>query len=220
MDRLVARFLGELGALDLVFEFLKFVLAVLVAEFFLDRLHLLVEIIFALGLLHLALDARADALLDLQDRDFAFHQRQHLLEARGNAGELKHRLLVGDLDREMRRDRVGELRMLVDLRDHADHFRRYLLVQLHVVFEFVDDRTRERFDLDMLFGARRKRGRFRFEIFGTVGVLRNVRALDAFDQHLHGAVRQFQELQHGRERADLEDRVGLRLVVARIHLRR
>src|SRR5690606_41630178 len=61
--RLVARFLGELGALDLVFELLKFVLAVLVAEFLLDRLHLLVEVILALGLLHLALHARADALL-------------------------------------------------------------------------------------------------------------------------------------------------------------
>src|SRR2546429_3624306 len=38
------------------------------ADLFLDRLHLLVEKKLALGLLHLPLDATADALLDLQHR--------------------------------------------------------------------------------------------------------------------------------------------------------
>jgi hypothetical protein len=47
-----------------------------VAELLLDRLHLLVEIVLALGLLHLPLDARADALFHLQNRDFAFHQAE------------------------------------------------------------------------------------------------------------------------------------------------
>ena len=82
--RLLARFLGELGLLDLVFEFGEFVAAFLVAKLLLDRLHLLVEVVLALGLLHLALDARADALLDLQDGDFALHQAEHLLEPLGD----------------------------------------------------------------------------------------------------------------------------------------
>ena len=42
-----------------------------VAEFFLDRLHLLVEIVLALALLHLLLDAAADTLLDLHQVDLA-----------------------------------------------------------------------------------------------------------------------------------------------------
>ena len=79
-DRLVARLLGELGVLDLLLELGEIVLAVLVAQLLLDRLHLLVQIVLALGLLHLALDARADALLDLQDRDLALHQREALLQ--------------------------------------------------------------------------------------------------------------------------------------------
>ena len=112
---LVAGFLAELGGLDALFEFAQIVLAVLVAELLLDRLHLLVEVILALGLLHLALDARADALLDLQHRDLAFHEREAFLQTLGDGDHLQHGLLVGDLDREVRRDRIGELRIILDL---------------------------------------------------------------------------------------------------------
>ena len=45
-------------------------------------------------------------------------------------------------------------------------------------------------------------------------------ALGALDQHLHGAVGQLEQLQHARERADLEDRIGRRIVVGRVLLRR
>ena len=52
-----------------------------------------------------------------------------------------------------------------------------------------------------------------------VGEARDLGALDAFDQHLHGAVGQLEKLQHLGERADLVDRVGRRIVVGRILLR-
>src|SRR5208282_744308 len=83
-ERLLARLLGELRRLDPLFELRHFVLALFVAELLLDRLHLLVEVVFALRLLHLTLDARADALLDLQDRDLALHQGKAFLEALGD----------------------------------------------------------------------------------------------------------------------------------------
>lgn len=61
-----ARFLAELGLGDALFDFGHFITAVLtVAKLLLDRLHLLIEIIFALRLLHLALDAAANTLLNL-----------------------------------------------------------------------------------------------------------------------------------------------------------
>ena len=48
-----------------------------------------------------------------------------------------------------------------------------------------------------------------------------MRARDgAFDQHLHGAVRQLQQLQHVGERADVIDRVRLGIVVGGILLGR
>ena len=164
--RLLARFLRELGLLDLLFEFGELVAAFLVAQLLLDRLHLLVEVVLALRLLHLALDARADALLDLQHGDFALHQAEHLLEPLGHAGRLKHRLLVGDLHREMRGDGVGELGVILDLLDHADDFRRHLLVELHVAFELGDDRARERFGLDRVAELVGEHDGVRFVIFG------------------------------------------------------
>ena len=78
---LVAGFLRELGLLDALLELGELVAAVLaLAELLLDRLQLLVQIVLALRLLHLPLDAVADALLDLQDADLAFHEAEDLLQ--------------------------------------------------------------------------------------------------------------------------------------------
>src|SRR4249920_3262194 len=63
VGRLLAGLLRELGLLDRVLDLGELVAAFLAAHLFLDRLHLLVEKILALGLLHLPLDAGADALL-------------------------------------------------------------------------------------------------------------------------------------------------------------
>src|ERR1700722_6621433 len=87
-ERLLPRFLGESRRLDTLLELGHFVLAVLVAKLLLDRLHLFVEIIFPLSLLHLPLDARPDALLNLEHRNLAFHQRETLLEALRNRAHL------------------------------------------------------------------------------------------------------------------------------------
>ena len=59
-----------------------------------------------------------------------------------------------------------------------------------------------------------------FVVVVAVGVLEDLRARRALDQHLDGAVGQLQQLQHARERADLEDRVGGRIVVGGVLLRR
>ena len=209
MRGLLARLLRELGLLDLVFELGELVLAVLVAELLLDRLHLLVEVVLALRLLHLPLDARADALLDLQHRDFALHQAEHLLQPLGDRRRLQDLLLVGNLDREMRRDRVGELGVVLDLLDDADDFGRHLLVELHIVLELVDDRARQRFGLDLLARA----SSARTIGLGLVDIRRGrcsastLARCGALDQHLDGAVGQLEQLQHARERADLVDRV-------------
>ena len=97
----LADLLGQLGELVAA-------LLALVAELALDRLQLLVEIIFALRLLHLALDAAADLLLDLQHAELALHEGEHHLEPLRRIELDQQRLLVGDLDREVGRDRIGE----------------------------------------------------------------------------------------------------------------
>ena len=220
MRGLLAGFLRELGLLDLVFQFGELVAAFFVAELLLDRLHLLVEIVLALGLLHLPLDAGPDALFYLQHGDFALHQAKHPLQALGDDGRLQDFLLVGNLDGEMRSNRVGELGVVLDLLNDADNFRRHFLVQLHVVFEFGDDRTRHGLGFHAVAHIVDERGGIGFIVILAVGVLEHLGTRGAFDQHLHGTVGQLQQLQDARERADLENRVGRRIVVGRILLRR
>ena len=52
-------------------------------------------------------------------------------------------ILIG----EVRGDRVGELRVVLDLADVAQDLGRDLLVELHVALELRHDRARQRFDL-------------------------------------------------------------------------
>src|SRR5215475_7536174 len=216
---LLARLLRELGLLDLVLDLGELVFALFVAELLLNRLHLLVEVILALSLLHLALDARADALLHLQDRDLALHQAEHFLEPLGDRRRLQDQLLVGNLDREVRGDGVGKLGVILDLLDHADDLEWHLLVQLHIVLKLVDDRACQRLGLDLLAARIREHDGGGLVVFGTLGVTLDLRARSAFDQHLDGAVRQLEQLQHAGERADLVDGAGRRIVIGGVLLR-
>ncbi|ENN85911.1 hypothetical protein RHSP_17182 [Rhizobium freirei PRF 81] len=216
---LFLRFLRQLGLGDALFQFSHLVAAfIAVAELLLDRLHLLVQIVFALGLLHLALDARADALFDLQDRDLTFHEAERLFQPALDAGGFQHLLLFGDLDRQMRRDRIGELGIVVDLAGGADHFRRNLLVELHVALKFRNDGAAQRLELDLIFFRLMQNVTKRFVEILAAGIFINLCARTAFDQHLDGAVGQLQQLQNIGYGADLMDCVRRRIIIAGIDL--
>ena len=151
---------------------------------------------------------------------FGLHQVEHLLQPLGDHRRLEHALLVGDLHGEMRGDRVTQLAVVLDLLDHADDFRRDLLVELDVAFELVDHRARQRLGLDAIAGDVLEHRGVRLVIFGAVGIFENLGALRALHQHLHGAVGQLEQLQDAGERPDLVDRAGRRIVVGGVLLRR
>ena len=102
-------------ALDALLELREFVRRVLdLAQLLLDRLHLLVEVVLALALLHLLLDAAADALFDLQHVHLAFDQREDVLQALAHVLDLQDLLLGVELQRHVRGDVVGEPARLLD----------------------------------------------------------------------------------------------------------
>src|SRR5262249_29998595 len=204
--------------LDLVFDLGELVLALLVAELLLDRLHLFVKKKLALGLLHLALDARGDAFPDLQNRNLAVDQAEHLLEPLGDRRGLQDRLPVGDLEGQVRGDNVGELGIVLDPPDDAHHLGRHPLVELHVALELVGDRAREGLRFDALTHRVAQRDRLGLVILAAIGVLDHFRALSALDQYLDDAIGELEQLQYACKRADFVDRLRWRIVVGRVLL--
>ena len=84
--------------LELLFDLLDLVLelvALAATQLLLDGLHLLVEVVLLLRLLHLLLDARADLLLHLEDLDLGLHQLVEALEALRRILGLEERLAIG-----------------------------------------------------------------------------------------------------------------------------
>ena len=218
--RLFPGFLRQLGFGDPLLDLRGFVLAVLAfAEFLLNGLHLLVQIVLALGLLHLALDAVADLFLDLHDADFGVHVAEDFLQPLGNLRDFQQFLAFGDLDVQMRGNGVGELARFFDLVDRDQHLRRDLFVQLDILLELADHRAAQRFQLLGDAGGFRDALDMRLEKrlgFLEVG---DAGAAAAFDQHFDGAIGQFQQLQHGRDGADGVDVVDRRVVLLVVFLR-
>ena len=81
---------------------------VALAQFFLNRPHLFIEVILLLGAFHLLFDPGADLALDLQNFDLGLHQLVEFFEPLAGIKHLQHALLVGVLDWQMGDDGVGQ----------------------------------------------------------------------------------------------------------------
>ena len=191
---LLARFLGHLGSSDLLLELFHVGAFFAVAELLLDRLDLLVQVVLALALLHLTLDAPTDALFDLQDVDLVLELLEQFLQPLVDREQVEHRLLVLELQRQVRGDRVGQAPCVVDAGDGREDLRRNLLVQLDVLVELLRDRATQRLDLGLGLGLGRHRRDVGHEVLAVVADVMGVGTLNAFDQDLHRAVGQLEHL--------------------------
>jgi hypothetical protein len=180
-----------------------------------DRFHLLVQVVLTLAFLHLALDAAADALFDLQDVELAFDQRQQMLELFPGFEHLEYFLLLLELERQVRGDRVGKPARLVDAAERSQYLGRNLFVQFHVLVELRNHRAAQRLDLVRNLVVRRYRRRLDREVRFGIDNLVDARALAALDQHLHRAVGQLQHLQNVGNGADAVQVFRRRLVLGR-----
>jgi hypothetical protein len=95
--------LRHLGLFDLLLQLVDLVaLLVLAAQFLLDRLHLLVEVVLLLRLLHLLLDARLDAAIDLELVDLDFEDAGDAVQALDRRDDFEQVLLLVDADEQVR----------------------------------------------------------------------------------------------------------------------
>ncbi len=115
----------------------------------------------------------------------------------------------------MRGDGIGQAARLVDARQRGQDLRRDLLVQLHVLVELRHDRAAQGLGLGALARAQGHRHGLAHEVRVVLAHFADIRALRAFDQHLHGAVRQLQHLQDIGDAADLVQVFGGGLILRR-----
>ena len=132
------------------------------AQFLLDRLDLLVEVVLFLRLLHLALHAALDGAIDVELLDLDI---EHLGDARqpvDRIEDFEQFLLLFDGELQVRAHRVGQLAGFVHP-DGGDHrLVVQILAELDVLLEQAGDAAGQRielrpgFDLDSWRSARRR----------------------------------------------------------------
>ena len=213
LDGLVADFFRHARGFDFLFQFVEFALLA-AAQFLLDGLDLLVEVVLFLRLLHLALDARLDGAVHVELFDFHVEHVADAAQAFGRIENLEQPLLLFNRKLQVGGDGVGQLGRIFHAhgRDHGLVVQR--LAELHVLLEQRGDALHARFNLRRGLGgiAGDPHGglqkAFRFDD------LQNLAALDAFDQNLDVAVGQFQALDDVDDGADLENVSGLGFVDA------
>ncbi len=181
-----------------------------VAQFLLDRLHLLVEVVLALTLLHLFFDATADALFDLKQIHLGAHQRQNPFDARLDVDRLQNRLSIFDLQRHLSGDRIDEAPRFVDARQRRQHLFGDFLRQLNILFELPHQRAHQRFCRDWRRWLS-QRLHIRCHVLAGIVEVEDTSPETPFDEHLDRAVRELQQLQQSGDRSDVEKIFASRL---------
>ena len=130
----------------------------------------------------------------------------------------QHVLLLFQLELQVGGNGVSQAADFVDGRNGTGNFRRHFLGKFDVIFELPLQGARQ----GILFALVRKPF-FQLAHIGnrtlvTKLCLGNMGTLTTFNQHLHGTVRQLEQLQNGRNRTDPVDVVYTRIVVGGITL--
>ena len=221
LDGLFLDVLRHLGLLDLLLELVHFVaLLVLAAQFLLDRLHLLVEVVLLLRLLHLLLHARLDAAIDLELVDLDFENAGDAIQPLERRDDFEQVLLLVDADEQVRGDRVGELARIVHAHGGNHRVEVQVVRQLHVLLEQRHDAAHGALGVRArlaLLGQHLDDDAVEALVFLP---LHGAGAIDAFDEHLDVAVGQLQALHHVGDAAHRVDVLGPRIVHRRVVLRR
>ncbi len=210
----------HLGLFDFLLQLVDLVaLLVLPAELLLNRLHLLVEVVLLLRFLHLLLDARLDAAIDLELVHLGFEDAGDTVEALDGGDDFEQVLLFVDADEQMRGDRVGQLARIVDA-DGGDHRVVVQVVrELHILLEQRHHPAHRRLGVVagfLVFGDHLDDDAVEPLVFLP---LDRAGALDPLDQHLDVAVGQLQALDDVGDAAHREDVGWLRVIDRGVVLR-
>ena len=212
-------FLGQLRVRDPLLQLGDLVLTILaVAQLLLDRLHLLVEIILALGPLHLGFHAGLDGLFHLQDGHLPLHHAVDLLQPLGHDERLQQFLLLLHLKAQMAGHKVSQLVRRARLRDSGQRLLGDVLFDLGVLLELLSDGAQKCLHRIRVAFAFFQQFRLGLEIGLRAGEIGDLHAALALHQHLHGTVGQLEQLQHIGQHAGTVDALGVGVIHSRVNL--
>jgi len=126
-----------------------------------------------------------------------------VLEPLAHTLHLENLLLLIELERHVRGDRVGEPRRIVDARQRGQDLRRHLLVELHVLIEEIQNGSGQDLGLAVL-GLHHGADRFGVGRKIAIGLcqLAQAHTLAALDQDLDRPVGELEQLQNRGQGAD------------------
>ena len=111
---LLERIFGQLGRRDFLFKLFNVRAFFALTQLFLNGLDLLVQVVVALTLFHLLLDATTNALFDLKNINFRLKLRKQFFKTLDGTDNLEQILLLFDFQRQMCRDGIGQTRGFVN----------------------------------------------------------------------------------------------------------
>ena len=187
---LFLRLLGQAGFFDRLGQGLEFVRRLLdFAEFLLDRLHLFVEVVLALALFHLLVDAPTDRLVHLALAELTGHEAHQQLPSLAEVKLLKHLLLALCRDVDLRRHSIEQPACIRQARQGSHDLLGYLAVVLRVALELRQSLSAQRLRLLFLeFRIRQRNGR-RGDVGSGEVVFLDPGPRLAFHENLHGTTR-------------------------------
>ncbi len=221
LDGLLLDVLRHPGFFDLLLELVDLVpLLVLAAQFLLDRLHLLVEVVLLLRLLHLLLDARLDAAVDLELVHLGFEDAADAVQPFERRDDFEQVLLLVDAHHQVGRDRVGQPARIVHAHGRDHRVVVQVVRELHVLLEQRHHPAHRAFDVARHVLLPRQDLHHDAEEAPVLFPLDGPGALDALDEHLDVAVGQLQALHDVADAAHRVDVLRLGVIGRRLVLGR
>ena len=153
LERTLLDLVGHRGLLDLLAQLGRLGHGgIVLAELLLDRLHLLAQDVFALGLVHLGLDLGLDAALELEHLDLLGEELAGQAQPIGHVDRLEQLLALLGRHLGAVGGHVGQQPAVDDVACGDRHLRRDRRAAVDVLLDLTVDRGHQRLDLERLLG--------------------------------------------------------------------